>query len=45
MVQAAVERAFGLADIDPILRATANPEFGDYQSNVAMGLAKQLGQA
>lgn len=29
-------------DADPILRPSANPKFGDYQSNCAMGLAKKL---
>lgn len=39
--------AFGneLAGTDPILVSASNPKFGDYQSNVAMSLAKQLGQA
>jgi arginyl-tRNA synthetase len=31
--------------IDPLLVPASNPQFGDYQANVAMGLAKQLGQA
>ncbi|HYE61702.1 MAG TPA: arginine--tRNA ligase [Phycisphaerales bacterium] len=31
------------ADADPAISASKNPEFGDYQSNVAMGLAKKLG--
>jgi len=46
-VRSAVVRAFGAeyAEVDPVIRATANPEFGDYQANVAMGLGKQLGQA
>ena len=45
-VQAAVAAAFGseYASVDPVVRATANPEFGDYQANVAMGLGKQLGR-
>src|SRR5688572_19731392 len=30
------------ADVDPAIRASQNPQFGDYQANVAMGLAKQL---
>jgi arginyl-tRNA synthetase len=33
------------AAIDPLLVPASNPQFGDYQANVAMGLAKQLGQA
>ena len=27
--------------VDPLLRPAGDPKFGDYQSNVAMGLAKQ----
>ncbi len=30
--------------VDPILRPATDPKFGDYQSNVAMGLAKQTRQ-
>ncbi len=42
----AVAAAFGpeYADADPILRLAGNPKFGDYQANLAMGLAKKLGQ-
>src|SRR3712207_5267310 len=29
---------------DPLVRPTQDPRFGDYQSNVAMSLAKQLGK-
>jgi arginyl-tRNA synthetase len=29
---------------DPALRVSQNPQFGDYQANVAMSLAKQLGR-
>lgn len=29
---------------DPILRASQDPKFGDYQSNAAMGLAKKAGK-
>jgi len=38
--------AFGpeLAGTDPMLGPASNPKFGDYQSNVALVLAKQLGQ-
>lgn len=38
--------AFGpdLAGTDPMLGPASNPKFGDYQSNVALGLAKKLGQ-
>jgi arginyl-tRNA synthetase len=41
----AMSRAFG-ADAegaDPLVRPSADAKFGDYQSNVAMGLAKRLG--
>ncbi|MEZ4231612.1 MAG: arginine--tRNA ligase [Polyangiaceae bacterium] len=31
-------------EADPMLRPAQNPRFGDYQANLAMGLAKQLGQ-
>src|SRR5262245_61666363 len=31
-------------NVDPLIRASGDPKFGDYQSNVAMGLAKQLGR-
>jgi arginyl-tRNA synthetase len=30
-------------EADPLIRASQNPEFGDYQSNCAMGLAKRTG--
>ena len=36
----AIQQAFGL-DADPILTVSQNEKFGDYQSNAAMGLAKQ----
>src|SRR5439155_12880894 len=39
----AIRDAFGL-DADPILTVSQNEKFGDYQSNAAMGLAKQLGK-
>ncbi len=29
-------------DVDPMIRLTTDKKFGDYQSNVAMGLAKKL---
>ncbi len=32
------------ADQDPQIRPSTNPKFGDYQANLAMGLAKKLGQ-
>ncbi len=43
--QQAFERAFGEAfsAIDPMIRAAQDARFGDYQSNVAMGLAKKIG--
>ncbi len=41
--RAAIRQAFGL-DADPILAVSQNEKFGDYQSNAAMGLAKQLGK-
>lgn len=42
----ALEAAFGseFAQVDPALTPTTNPKFGDYQANVAMALAKPLGQ-
>ncbi len=45
--QQALSAAFGTeySEIDPILVSASNPKFGDYQSNVALSLAKQLGQA
>lgn len=41
----AVGKALGQehAQVDPVLRPANNPKFGDYQANLAMGLAKQLG--
>ena len=44
--QQALSTAFGAeyAGVDPILVSASNPKFGDYQSNVALSLAKQLGQ-
>ena len=45
-VSAALSAAFGEAGakVDPLVRTAQNPEFGDYQSNCAMGLAKKLGR-
>ncbi|MEO0948090.1 MAG: arginine--tRNA ligase, partial [Cyanobacteria bacterium J06641_5] len=42
----ALVAAFGsdVAAIDPMVAPAAKPEFGDYQANVAMSLAKKLGQ-
>mgnify|MGYP006421177921 CR=1 FL=1 len=44
--QQALAAAFGeeYAECDPLLAPTNNPKFGDYQSNVAMSLAKPLQQ-
>src|ERR1700694_4283808 len=41
----AIVRAFGpeYAGTDPVIRPSAHPQFGDYQANAAMGLAKRLG--
>jgi arginyl-tRNA synthetase len=43
----ALASAFGseYRDTDPLLVPASNPQFGDYQANVAMGLAKKLGKA
>jgi arginyl-tRNA synthetase len=45
--QQALSAAFGTeyAEVDPLLVSASNPKFGDYQSNVALSLAKQLEQA
>ena len=45
-VSQALVSAFGteLADTDPLVAPTNNPKFGDYQSNVALSLAKTLKQ-
>lgn len=42
----ALVAAFGsdYAGVDPMLVSASNPQFGDYQANVALALAKQLGQ-
>ncbi|MCK6483901.1 MAG: arginine--tRNA ligase [Phycisphaerae bacterium] len=42
----ALRAAFGEAgrDVDPLIRPATDPRFGDYQSNVAMGLARTLGR-
>lgn len=46
ILRAAIISAFGdqFTHIDPAIRASQNPQFGDYQANMAMGLAKQFGQ-
>jgi arginyl-tRNA synthetase len=40
----AIAAAFGpdYADADPVVRLSAQPQFGDFQANGAMGLAKRL---
>ncbi|PSB12102.1 arginine--tRNA ligase [Pleurocapsa sp. CCALA 161] len=45
-VSQALLSAFGdeLANTDPLVASTNNPKFGDYQSNVALSLAKPLQQ-
>ncbi|MEN9565240.1 MAG: arginyl-tRNA synthetase [Cyanobacteriota bacterium] len=45
-VSQALLSAFGdrFADTDPLVTSTNNPQFGDYQSNVALSLAKPLKQ-
>jgi arginyl-tRNA synthetase len=46
LLSEAVVAAFGPehADADPILRQAGTPKFGDYQANLAMGLARKLGR-
>jgi arginyl-tRNA synthetase len=46
LFQDAIVAAFGsdYQDSDPMLVPASNPKFGDYQSNAAMSLTKQLGQ-
>src|SRR6187549_1676187 len=39
----AIVAAFGF-EADPLIAAAQNEKFGDYQSNAAMGLAKQLAE-
>ena len=39
--RSAIRAAFGV-DTDPLIAAAQNDKFGDYQSNVAMSLAKQV---
>ena len=45
-LQQALVAAFGedFVGTDPMLAATNNPKFGDYQSNLALSLSKKLGQ-
>ena len=42
--RAAIHAAFGL-DADPLIAPSANLQFGDYQSNVAMGLARRVAES
>ncbi len=44
-LRAAVTKALGdaYADADPLVTPATNPKFGDYQANLAMGLAKRVG--
>ncbi|QQE11215.1 arginine--tRNA ligase [Planctomycetota bacterium] len=46
ILSSAVVAAFGQehADADPLINPTKDPKFGDYQANLAMGLAKKVGQ-
>ncbi len=46
LLRQAVTKAVGpeYAEADPILRQATNPKFGDYQANLAMGLAKRVGR-
>lgn len=50
LVERAVQRAVIAAcgeeyrDVDPLVRPTQDPRFGDLQVNVAMGLAKRVGR-
>jgi arginyl-tRNA synthetase len=43
-LQQAIQKSFGdeYQDVDPLLRSTQDPKFGDFQANVAMSLAKAL---
>jgi len=38
----AIAQAFGVEDVDPLIK-TGDPKFADYQANVAMSLAKRVG--
>jgi arginyl-tRNA synthetase len=44
LLRRAIAAATGLdeAAVDPMIRPSQSPQFGDFQSNCAMGLAKQL---
>src|SRR4051812_14924321 len=43
-MRSAIAAAFGpqFADVDPQIKPSQNPQFGDFQANCAMSLAKQL---
>ncbi len=41
--RSAISAAYGI-DADPLIAPSANPQFGDYQSNVAMSLAKAVAE-
>ncbi|MFO0827900.1 MAG: arginine--tRNA ligase [Phycisphaerales bacterium] len=43
--RAAIAQALGdpALDVDPAIKPSANPQFGDFQANAAMGLAKSRG--
>src|SRR3954447_15769114 len=45
-IGAAIVSAFGanLAGTDPVIRRSQQPQFGDYQANVAMALGKRMGR-
>src|SRR5690349_9872724 len=45
-MRGAIVRTYGAehADVDPLVRPTQDPRFGDFQANVAMSLAKRLGK-
>ena len=46
LLRDAVAAALGpeAADVDPLLRPSSQPKFGDYQANLAMSLGKSLGR-
>ncbi len=43
-LQAAMQKAGALADVDPMVRQSNKPQFGDYQANGSMAEAKKLGK-
>ncbi len=45
VLQAGIAAALGeqFRDADPLIKPSQNPQFGDFQANAAMGLAKQAG--